>query len=84
MNGADAKITPENKRTLLLPRRSEIEPAGKLIKIPGMVEEAATNPIRAVGVLRLSAKGFNTGFLDIVELRIANAPARLKIKKKPP
>lgn len=53
---------------------SESEPAGKLIKTPGRVEAAAMNPIKASGVPRLAAKGFNTGFLDIVELRIANAP----------
>jgi hypothetical protein len=44
------------------------------MSIPGIVEAAATSPIKLKGVPRLVAKGFRTGFLDIVELRIANAP----------
>jgi len=72
----------EAKRTFLLPNMSEREPAGRLIKTPGRVEAAATNPINASGVPKLSAKGFRTGFLDIVELRIANAPIMHMAKKK--
>jgi len=53
---------------------SESEAAGKLIKMPGMVEAAATTPVQFVGVPRLNEKGFRTGLLDIVELRIANSP----------
>ena len=71
----------EIRRTFLLPKMSESDPAGKLIKTPGRVEAAATYPIKAFGVPRLSAKGFNTGFLDIVELKIANAPTMHKIRK---
>ena len=71
----------DTKSTFLLPKMSESEPAGKLIKTPGRVEAAATNPIKASGVPRLSAKGFKTGFLDIVELKIANAPTMHKIRK---
>jgi hypothetical protein len=72
----------EARRTFFLPRTSDNEPAGRLIRTPGMVEAAATNPIKASGVPRLSAKGFRTGFLDIVELRIADAPMIHKTKKK--
>ena len=64
----------ETSRIFRLPKMSEREAAGKLTSIPGMVEAEATNPIKLEGVPRLVAKGFRTGFLDIVELRIANAP----------
>jgi hypothetical protein len=54
---------------------SESEAAGKLIKIPGIVEAEATKPNNSVGVPRLEAKGFRTGLLlDIVELSIAKNP----------
>jgi len=46
-----------------------------------MVEAEATSPIRLEGVPRLVAKGFRTGFLDIVELRIANAPIAHSARK---
>jgi phosphoribosylcarboxyaminoimidazole (NCAIR) mutase len=59
---------------------SESEAAGKLIKIPGMVEAAATKPVKSVGVPRLNEKGFRTGLLDIVELRIANSPVTQSIQ----
>ena len=62
---------------------SESDAAGKLIKIPGMVEAAATNPVKSVGVPRLNEKGFRTGLLDIVELKIANNPMTQIIKKTP-
>jgi hypothetical protein len=81
-NGAEANTTLDNKSTFFLPNRSESDPAGKLIKTPGRVEAAATNPIIVSGVPRLSAKGFKTGFLDIVELRIANEPKIHNVKKK--
>jgi len=68
--------------TLLLLTSSEMEPAGILVSIPGRVEAAATNPINAMGVPKLSAKGFNTGFFDIVELRIAKAPIRQRVIKR--
>lgn len=68
-------------KTFLLPKISERVPAGRLIKIPGIVEAAATKPSRCSGVWRLSAKGFRTGFFDIVELRIAKIPTMQKIKK---
>jgi len=70
------------RRTLSLSKISDNEPAGRLIKIPGIVEAAAMNPMTASGVPRLSAKGFKTGFLDIVELRMANAPITHKNGKK--
>lgn len=60
---------------------SESEATGKLIKIPGMVEAAATNPVKSVGVPRFKEKGFRTGLLDIVELKIANSPMMQIIKK---
>lgn len=53
---------------------SEREAAGKLTSIPGIVEAEATRPISPEGVPRLVAKGFRTGFLDMVELRMASAP----------
>jgi len=60
---------------------SESEAAGKLIKIPGMVEAAATKPDQISGVPRLVANKFRTGFLDIVELKIANSPMMQIIRK---
>ncbi len=39
-----------------------------------MVEAEATKPNRSSGVPKLEAKGFKTGFLDMVELRIAKEP----------
>ncbi len=53
---------------------SESEPAGKLTSMPGIVEAAATNPIKESGVPKACAKGFSTGFFDIVELSIAKKP----------
>ncbi|MDH5782776.1 MAG: hypothetical protein OEZ35_03820 [Candidatus Bathyarchaeota archaeon] len=62
---------------------SDREAAGKLINIPGMVEAEATKPIqKPSGVLRLSAKGFKTGFFDIVELKIANDPMMQSIQNR--
>jgi hypothetical protein len=60
---------------------SESEAAGKLTKIPGIVEAAAIIPVQSVGVLRLLANGFSTGDLDIVELSIAKKPTRQSIRK---
>jgi len=54
----------EAKRTFFLPKTSDNDPAGRLIKTPGMVEAAATNPMKASGVPRLSAKGLRTGFQE--------------------
>jgi len=54
---------------------SESDAAGRLISIPGIVEAEATKPSqKPSGVCRLVAKGFKTGFLDIVELNMANTP----------
>ena len=52
------------------------------MSMPGMVETAATTPNNSSGVPRLVAKGFNTGFFDMVELRIANKPIMQIIRKK--
>ena len=60
---------------------SESEAAGKLIKMPAIVEAAATKPVKSVGVPRLNEKGFRTGLLDIVELKIAINPMTQIIKK---
>lgn len=60
---------------------SESEAAGKLIKMPGIVEAAAIKPNQTSGVPRLVANGFKTGFFDIVELKIANDPIMHIIKK---
>ncbi len=74
----------EASRTLLLPKMSDSEPAGRLIRTPGTVEAAATVPINASGVFRLSAKGFKTGFFDIVELSMATAPTMHRMMKNEP
>jgi hypothetical protein len=50
--------------------------------MPGIVEAEATKPNKSVGVPRLFAKGFKTGFFDIVELRIAKKPMMHNIRKK--
>ena len=73
-NGAEANTKVPKSSTFRLPTTSDREAAGKLTSIPGIVEAAAMKPNRSVGVPRLVAKGFRTGFLDIVELRIAKAP----------
>jgi len=60
---------------------SERDAAGKLTSIPGIVEAEATKPNqKPSGVSRLVAKGFKTGFLDIVELRIAKSPIMQSIQ----
>jgi hypothetical protein len=61
---------------------SERLEAGRLISIPGKVDAAATMPSRSPGVPRLVAKGFRTGFLDIVELKMANDPIVHKSKNR--
>ena len=60
---------------------SDSEAAGKLIKIPGMVDAEETKPLNSVGVPRLAEKGFSTGLFDIVELRIANPPIIQRVQK---
>jgi hypothetical protein len=60
---------------------SESDAAGKLTKIPGIVEAAATKPVQSVGVPRLSEKGLRTGLFDIVELRIAKNPMMHRVRK---
>ena len=71
----------ETSRTFRLPKMSERDAAGRLISIPGMVEAEAMSPISDEGVPRLFAKGFRTGFLDIVELKIANDPIKQRTQK---
>ena len=66
-----------------LPKMSEREAAGRLTSIPGIVEAEATKPISSEGVPRLVAKGFRTGFFDIVELRMASAPMIHNARKMP-
>ena len=48
--GAEAKTNPAINKNFLLPKMSESEAAGKLIKMPGMVEAAAITPVQSVGV----------------------------------
>ena len=50
--------------------------------MPGIVEAEATMPNKSSGVPRLAAKGFRTGFLDMVELRMAKNPIAHRIRKK--
>jgi hypothetical protein len=52
------------------------------MSMPGMVDAAATMPSKSSGVPRLVAKGFKTGFFDIVELRTANKPIMQSTMKK--
>ena len=47
-----------------------------------MVDAEATMPSKSSGVPRLVAKGFKTGFFDMVELKIANKPIMHITKKK--
>jgi hypothetical protein len=52
------------------------------MSIPGIVEAEATNPTKSVGAPRLVANGFKTGFLDIVELRMAKRPMMQRVRNK--
>lgn len=61
---------------------SDNEAAGRLIRMPGMVEAEAIMPSKSSGVPRLVAKGFSTGFFDIVELRIAKKPIKHMIANR--
>ncbi len=67
-------MKPAKSSILFLPKISESDAAGRLTRIPGIVEAEATRPVQFAGVPSLVAKGFKTGFLDIVELRIAKNP----------
>lgn len=72
----------DNSKTSFLPIMSDSEPAGRLTRIPGIVDAAATKPSRYSGVPMNLAKGFRTGFFDIVELKIAKNPIVHSIRKK--
>ena len=61
---------------------SESEDAGRLIRMPGMVEAAPTKPDKSVDVPRATAKGLSR-VLDIVELRIAKTPITQSVQKTP-
>jgi len=50
--------------------------------MPGIVEAAATIPNKYSGVPMLSANNGRAGFLDIVELKIANNPIKHNRRKK--
>ncbi|MEM2975329.1 MAG: hypothetical protein QW821_02780, partial [Candidatus Bathyarchaeia archaeon] len=54
--------------------------AGKLTRTPGIVDAEATTPVQSVGIPRLSEKGFKTGLLDIVELRMATKPMTQRVQ----
>lgn len=60
---------------------SESEAAGRLTRMPGIVDAAATMPVQSVGVSKLFAKGLSTGDFDMVELRIAKNPIKQSIRK---
>lgn len=79
--GDEAKTKAESRSTFRLPILSESDAAGRLMRIPGMVEADDTKPSKSAGAPRLLAKGFRTGVFDIVELRIANAPITQKTTK---
>lgn len=70
------------KSIFFLPKKSEREATGRLISMPGIVEAAAIIPIRSGGVPKLMAKGLRTGFLAIVELRMASIPIVQSIRKQ--
>jgi hypothetical protein len=72
--GAEAKMNAENIKIFRLPKISERDAAGKLMRIPGIVDAEAIKPTISFVASRLVANGFKTGFLDIVELRMANKP----------
>lgn len=59
---------------------SDSEEAGRLTRMPGMVEAAPTKPDQTVGVPSAAAKGLSR-VLDIVELRIANTPIMQSVQK---
>jgi hypothetical protein len=61
---------------------SEREAAGRLIRMPGIVDAEATMPSKLSGVPKLVAKGLSTGFFDMVELRTANKPIMHIVRKK--
>ncbi len=71
----------ENIRTFRLPIISESDAAGRLMRIPGMVEAEATMPKRSGGVPSVVANGFKTGLLDMVELKMAKAPIMQRMTK---
>jgi hypothetical protein len=62
---------------------SDREAAGKLTRIPGIVEAAATTPTQSAGVPRLKENGLRTGLLDIVEPRMAKKPIMHSVLKVP-
>jgi hypothetical protein len=59
---------------------SESEAAGRLMRIPGIVEAAPTKPDQSVGTWSATANGLSNVF-DIVELKMANAPITQITKK---
>jgi hypothetical protein len=69
-----AKTTSEATITRRLPKKSEIAPAGKLMRIPGIVEAITIQPISAGVAPRCAANSGRTGVFDSVELKIASAP----------
>lgn len=61
---------------------SDSEAAGRLTKIPGIVDAARTIPVQASGVPRLVEKVDRTEpLLDMVELRIISPPIRQRLQK---
>lgn len=60
---------------------SESDAAGRLTKMPGIVDAAATTPSQSVGVPRLVENGLSTGDFDMVELNIAKKPMKQSIMK---
>lgn len=61
---------------------SESEAAGRLTRMPGIVEAESTRPVQASGVPRLFEKVERTEpLLDMVELRIISPPIRQRLQK---
>ena len=69
-----AKTKAAISRSRRRPIKSESVAAGKLTRIPTMVEAAATNPSVLSGMPSDPANKGKTGLLDIVELKMANPP----------
>ncbi len=72
----------DDSRIFFLPIMSDNLPAGRLTRIPGIVDAAAIKPRNGSGIPMNLAKGFRTGFFDNVELKIAKNPMMHNIKKK--
>jgi hypothetical protein len=77
--GAVKKTNPEPIKTGFRPRRSLSSPAGRLVKIPVTVDAAAIKPMVGLSAPICDARIGSTGFLERVELNMANPPTAHRI-----